>query len=118
MSALNSKLFALASKATNRKFSVRRETEEGITFQLRMDGFPESLTTGSVADLASTNGAKLTLRGEVGEMSGSGNGAMAGSLAREMVQAMSGEEVEATPRKPRNRLKEGEHNPAEVNGTV
>lgn len=123
MASLNSKLFALASKASKRTFNVRRKTEEGIQYGLKMEGFPTSLTTTAVAELASTNGARLSIRAPIGEAAGSGGGALVGTHALELVHLLASTEAEAAqeepkPRRSRNRLAEGEVNPAEVNGTV
>ena len=122
MSSLNSKLFALASKASKRTFNVRRKTEEGVQFGLKMEGFPSALTTEAVADLASTNGARLSIRATIGEAAGSGGGVIVGNHALEMVRLMAATEAEATQeepksRRPRNRIAESEVSP-EVNGAT
>ena len=100
MSSLNSKLFALASKASKRTFNVRRKTEEGVQFGLKMEGFPSALTTEAVADLASTNGARLSIRATIGEAAGSGGGVIVGNHALEMVRLMAATEAEATQEEP------------------
>jgi hypothetical protein len=83
------KLWALASKATARKFTVSHNGDEG-TVALRCDGFPATLTPADIVKLAEKNGGKVTVKGESDSgarlnASGTAGAGLAGELVREML---------------------------------
>jgi hypothetical protein len=84
------KLFALASKAERKTFTIRRETSEGAVL-LKLDGFPASVETSAVARLAETNGGRVSVRVSVGESVGIGGGVLAGVAAGDMVRELTSE---------------------------
>jgi hypothetical protein len=83
------RLWALAGKASTKRFTLKRETEEG-TFSLKMDGHPATLTPDAVAKLAQ-DGAKLGGKVTVGAASGNPTGILIGSAAADMVAEMTAE---------------------------
>ena len=83
------RLWALAGKASAKRFTLKRETEEG-TFTLKMDGHPATLTPDAVAKLAQ-DGAKLGGKVTVGAASGNPTGVLIGSAAADMVAEMAAE---------------------------
>jgi hypothetical protein len=84
------RLYALASRAAERKgFTLKRQTEEGA-FMLKFDGYPSALTAGAVAKLAE-NGGKLAGTVVVGAATGRFTGVVLGPTASEMVAEMVAE---------------------------
>jgi hypothetical protein len=84
-----SRLWAMAGKASGKRFTLKGQTEEG-TFSLEMDGHPATLTPDAVAKLAQV-GAKLGGKVTVGAASSNPTGILIGSAAADMVAEMTAE---------------------------
>jgi hypothetical protein len=84
------RLFAIASKGADRKFTLKRATDEG-TVTLRCDGFPVSLDVQGVTKLAQENGGKTNGTTPIGEADGQFRSTVIGTLASEMVKEMTQE---------------------------
>jgi hypothetical protein len=84
------RLYALAAKGAERKFTLKRQTDEG-SVTLRCDGFPATLDVQGVTKLAQDNGGKTNGTTPIGEAGGQFRSTVIGSLASEMVKEMTQE---------------------------
>ncbi len=84
-----SKLYALATKATNRAASLTHKSEGEGSVSLKFDGFPASLSADGFADLAKRTGARVVVTAVVGESTGRAGGQLAPSTAAQMVREMT-----------------------------
>src|SRR4051794_23137263 len=83
-----SKLYALAAKAEKRTFAVKREAE-GVTFTVRMDGFPSSLTAAATTELAEKVGGRVCVTVPVGMAGGRGTGVLGPKVGGDMMREMT-----------------------------
>jgi hypothetical protein len=85
-----SRLYDLASKASRKTFSARRDVD-GATVSVRCDGFPVTLTADSIAKLAEEKGTRVSIKVPVGAATGSANGVLVGTAAGDMVRELTTE---------------------------
>lgn len=112
------KMFALASKATNRAATLTRKCEGEGAVSLKFDGFPAQLSADGFATLAQEKGARVLVTAVVGEGVGKASGILGTSAAAEMVREMTTDDAPdaAAARKPAARTPRpalnGTHEPA------
>lgn len=85
------RLYALASKATGKTFTLRRSFDDGTRVNLRFDGFPDALTPAGVAEHASETGGRVVIAVDVGASNGRAGGLLGGTAAAEMVKELTTE---------------------------
>ena len=89
-----SRMWAIMGRCQRKAFSIKGDvaTEDGtvLTYSLKLDGRPASFSAKGYTKLAEDVGGKLSVKGDVGDASGSGNGVAVGSVAAEAVKEMTG----------------------------
>lgn len=88
MSSKFSKMFALASKATNRMVTLSRRESEG-SVSVRVEGFPQSLTADAVEALAQDKGGRVLVTANIGSAIGKATGVLGGNAAAALVAEMT-----------------------------
>lgn len=89
------KLYAIASKATNKAFSVSRKESEG-SVGVRFEGFPSSLTSEAVEALAQERGGRVQVTAPVGNGAvGKASGVLGGNAAAELVRELTTDDTDS-----------------------